>query len=243
MTEQNKTVSIYLILDEAECPRYVGKSNNPSSRCGLHLKVNKEKSWANYRILEVVAIDVRWEDRERYWIAYYRQRCNTLENITRGGGGASWINGRKLSIEHVAKLPQNQKGFKKSKEARKNLQAAADRRKGIPRPPEVIAKMIGLKRQPITCERISKSKTGKKLSTLQIASNPQVQKGVKKSPEFCKKLSIARTGLKRSPESIAKQSKTMSRVMKGRKLTPEQLAARPQNRKGYKKSLKSEVQV
>lgn len=109
-----RTVSIYLILDDAESPRYVGRSFDPARRPQDHLR--KHPEWAkSYRLLESVSVGTRWQDRERYWIAYYR-RFASLENIARGGGSAGpkspdairrqreKVLGRKQSPETIAKI-------------------------------------------------------------------------------------------------------------------------------------------
>lgn len=109
-------IAIYLILDEAETPRYVGKTIRPLRRPLDHLRRHPE--WAHsFRILEIVGEGSRWQDRERYWIAYYR-RFAILENIARGGGSAGEksaaaieqfqqkMRGRGRSAETVSRIKQ-----------------------------------------------------------------------------------------------------------------------------------------
>lgn len=113
---RNRPVSIYLILDDAECPRYVGRSFHPNRRPLDHLR--KYPEWAKtFRVLELVSSNVRWQERERYWIAYYRRFAN-LENIARGGGSAGpkspdtirrqreKLLGRRRSPEVIAKIKE-----------------------------------------------------------------------------------------------------------------------------------------
>lgn len=115
-----RPVAIYLILDESESPRYVGRTFHSNRRPLDHFR--KHPDWAkSSRLLEVVPDGVRWQDRERYWIAYYR-RFASLENIARGGGSAGpkspdairrqreKVLGRKNTPEQRAKISYGLKG-------------------------------------------------------------------------------------------------------------------------------------
>lgn len=98
-----KSVAIYLITDEAETPRYVGKSATPRHRFMRHLL---RSTWAvSYRILEWVEPGIRWQDRERYWIRYYR-RFAPLENISKGGGGIEHTDVTRAKLRYV-KSPEH----------------------------------------------------------------------------------------------------------------------------------------
>lgn len=124
-----------------------------------------------------------WEERERYWINYYRSNGANLTNRTDGGYGlvgaaqatrdklsairkADWgspetrqkllkvihstersrkisaaLTGRKKSAEHVAKLPQNQRGRRLSNRHRAAISLALignQYRKGIPHSEETL---------------------------------------------------------------------------------------------------------
>lgn len=109
-----RTVAIYLILDDAESPRYIGRTFHPHRRPLDHIRNHPD--WGRtYRVVEVVADGVRWQERERYWIAYYR-RFAPLENIARGGGSAGpkspdairrqreKITGRKMSDASIERM-------------------------------------------------------------------------------------------------------------------------------------------
>jgi len=131
-------IAIYLILDDAECPRYVGKSYRPGCRVLDHFRMFP--AWAkSWRVLEWVEQGVRWQERERFWIKYYRRFC-AMENVARGGGSSSPKSPKTIAL-HAAKI----RGQKRSEETRANLRLAIARR-SPERKREIAAKISAAKR-------------------------------------------------------------------------------------------------
>jgi hypothetical protein len=99
-----KIVYIYALVDpKYERVRYVGKSVNLENRYEQHLceftgvNPRKERWIQNLKDKglkpELVVIEEcdqsNWEEREKYWIAYYRELYSDLTNIS-DGGDDSW---------------------------------------------------------------------------------------------------------------------------------------------------------
>lgn len=93
------TVYIYALRDpQTSYVRYVGKANNPSKRLSAHISRSKisnihSANWIRNLvenkmrpIMDILEIceDEKWEDREKFWIAYYRDIYD-LTNILDGG--------------------------------------------------------------------------------------------------------------------------------------------------------------
>lgn len=115
---QNRTVSIYALLNVRGDVRYIGKTvHSPDSRLNQHLHDAKARR-ANTRVgqwlrtlgagcrpevlvLEQVAEQSDWTSRESAWIAHYRLAGADLLNITSGGEGLS---GLVPSLEHRDKI-------------------------------------------------------------------------------------------------------------------------------------------
>jgi hypothetical protein len=129
------TTFIYALVDPRNNEvRYIGKSDNPVKRfkdghlCDkeTHPKVSWIKSLRKLGLLPVLQIIEEvsfsdWQERERYWIAYYRERGERLTNLCEGGNGgamppeiaarvATQNRGRRLTEEHKAKIGQSAKG-------------------------------------------------------------------------------------------------------------------------------------
>jgi len=94
----NRKVYIYGLLEiGTEEIRYIGKSVNPLKRFREHKRlikskrINKLKSWlmsidnqVTIKIIETTD-ENNWEEREKYWIKYYRDNNYNLCNIQDGG--------------------------------------------------------------------------------------------------------------------------------------------------------------
>lgn len=94
------TTFIYALLDSRTGHiRYVGKSDNPDQRLLRHTKergsahknnwlrqLEREGLWPVLRVIEECSRD-NWQERERYWIAFYREAGEPLTNILGGGQG------------------------------------------------------------------------------------------------------------------------------------------------------------
>lgn len=96
---------IYLVTDENSLPRYVGKAVSVRYRFAEHRKIHQ---WAvQVFVIEEVKTPDTWQEREKFWIAYYSMYF-TLENKTPGGNGSGpWSEARK----------QRKRQSKRSKEA------------------------------------------------------------------------------------------------------------------------------
>jgi len=96
------TTFIYALCDPDGSVRYVGKSDDPQERADVHWRhasgASHKDCWLRklktaggrptLRILEECAHEA-WQDRERFWIAYYRSAGARLTNVTDGGEGQS----------------------------------------------------------------------------------------------------------------------------------------------------------
>jgi group I intron endonuclease len=98
-----KTIYIYKLIDPiTNNVRYVGKTNNLVRRFSAHLKRSKTNKYHSARwinsllnkdlkpILEIIEVcdETNWEEREIFWIDYYRERYD-LTNILDGGGNSA----------------------------------------------------------------------------------------------------------------------------------------------------------
>lgn len=97
------TTFIYALLDSRTgCVRYVGKSDCPDHRMRAHChargrghkqswlrQLKREGLWPVLQILEECSCEC-WQERERYWIAFYRKAGEPLTNLTDGGEGFAW---------------------------------------------------------------------------------------------------------------------------------------------------------
>lgn len=116
---------IYALLDPyTREKRYIGKTNDPERRMKQHLEAplsdqTRRARWIRLlqrnsvdpimKIIETVPIGGDENERERYWIDYYRVR-SPLTNLTDGGDGG------KRSPETIAKLREFQRERGKRRE-------------------------------------------------------------------------------------------------------------------------------
>lgn len=165
--------------------------------------------------LETVQPGGDWEERERYWISYYRELGFSLTNATDGGEG---ISGYVHSDETRARMSETQMGNtknlgkKRSDETRRKQSASLKGRKPSEAAltaslaPDVVARRAasntGKKRSAEACARISAGSKGNKNRL-----------GTHQSPETREKLRLLNTGKCHSDETRAK----MSATRKGRK--------------------------
>lgn len=111
------TTFIYGLCDPiTQQLRYVGKSNNPEIRKYEHISSRflKSKTHKNHWIkglmdrgerpelfvIEEVALD-GWQEKEQFWIAYFKYIGANLTNSTVGGEGDCGIDGRKKQAESL----------------------------------------------------------------------------------------------------------------------------------------------
>jgi hypothetical protein len=119
---------IYALIDpRTEAVRYVGKADDPQKRLHGHLLcrgVGHKQSWLkNLRaaglapvlgVLEECAQDV-WQDRERHWIAAYREAGAPLTNRTAGGDGRL---GDKATADSRALMSESRKAYLDTEDGR-----------------------------------------------------------------------------------------------------------------------------
>lgn len=158
---------IYVLTDpRTGQPRYVGKTDNPKRRLAFHLRdkdVCHRTNWIKelvslglkptLDIIETVAPDASWEDRERYWIAQYRLMGYNLTNSTNGGDQGPDCTGMSL---------------RKAGQGLLNIVAALTARNKTPEMREA-SRQTGLrnkgrKHTPEAIEKIRQSSTGRKRS-------------------------------------------------------------------------------
>lgn len=201
---QEKTF-IYALVDPiTEQVRYIGKSNNPRKRYNAHLtdtrfskhKINwikklKEQSLVPVlQILEEVSQEI-WQERERYWIAFYREHGHNLINETDGGEG---MNGWEATPEVRAKRSESLTGKVRT--------------------PETIATLTRLARErakdPLVRANMSASAKTRKYTPEGRANMSKARKTLyANNPEIRVKMSEKRKGRTQSEETRAKRSATM----------------------------------
>lgn len=219
-----KTVYIYALIDPLDNQiRYIGKTVDMEARYRHHVysnhkpKTHKEKWIASLRanflkpqyvILEECTEET-WEEKEKYYIAYYKGLANSkVTNLTAGGEGFVGLVfteehkkklslakvGRKLSPEHAKKFGKCQTGRKMPAHVRRILSLAT---KGILLTKEHKNKLsIARRKRPPAC-----AETRLKLSI--------AHKGKKRDPAVVAKISASKLGHCVNAETRAKISATL----------------------------------
>ena len=113
--------------------KYIGKSDNPEIRLKNHLKEAKQKNksykdkWINslpekpfLNIIEETNYG-NWQNREIYWIKFYKDNGSKLVNGTDGGEGSNGFLGKKHSNETKEILSKVNKGKKYSEEKKEKF--------------------------------------------------------------------------------------------------------------------------
>lgn len=221
-----KTCSIYVLKDPVSGEvRYVGKTSTTlEARLKSHLGYtakNHRSFWLNslkiknlkptIELIEKCTI-TDWQEREIYWIQYYKDSGAKLTNSTSGGLGAYQLipekrnkviaanKGKKLSEEHKRKISEANKGKVVSDDTRKKQ--SISRKNRLPATQE-------------TRIKISEANKGKKRSTETCAKISILHKGSKRSDEARAKMSLAQSKRKHTEESKAKISEALrNRVRK-----------------------------
>ena len=114
-----RAVTIYALMDGVDGqPRYVGKTTQRAGeRHKAHIRAAKRgvnrpvSDWLRKQIrlgrplvishLEWLSVDANWQERERWWIAKFKQEGCNLLNMTEGGEGT---HGLKFTQEHRDKI-------------------------------------------------------------------------------------------------------------------------------------------
>ena len=229
--QDDRPVAIYALLDSARVVRYVGQTVSLKARLNDHRQV---RSWfASHADLEWTTQEA-WENRERYWLAFFKAQGCTLENRTEGGGGCC----RPQTSEQKAKISAALKGRIVSKETRRRMSIA----------------QIG-----IGAGRILSLEHKRKLSLANKGRRPHAF-----TEETCRRMSIAQLGKKRKPHTEATKQKIsrshigcmhtlatrakLSTLLKGRKLSPThrehiRLAQLGHHRGGWKLSVETKRRI
>lgn len=120
-----KEIFIYGLKDPlTDEIRYVGKTTKLNRRYNAHITCSKNRKlhsslWIKSLIdknvkPELFLIEIvnenNWAEREKYWIAFYREHFD-LTNITEGGDTNSARLGKKNSPEHIARCIASRKGI------------------------------------------------------------------------------------------------------------------------------------
>lgn len=214
-------VFIYALCDpDTNDIRYIGKSINPKSRFYGHVQERQNTHKGNWieslirkekvpvmKILEEATFD-NWEDRERYYIKYYRELGCRLTNLASGGN-----HGYEHSSETIERISKP-KNFTPEQRI-----AMAER-----------GRNMSLNRDIV--EKRRKTMTGRTLSKETVNKISTANTGKKRSPEVVEKMRIASTGRKMTPENVEKLKEhttfrkpefiaKMSAALKGRVFTDE----------------------
>lgn len=208
--------------------RYVGFTTDPQRRLQDHIKASRyDKSivYRNHWIksvldkgsnIELLVIEQGkgsgWEEREIYWIKWYRFIMGPkLTNLTDGGEGALGCTGRECTQETRQKLSAAGKGKKRSPEIRAKFceiqQALAKER---PKSEEHRAKISKTVKErwandPDYRQRCSSGNIGKVLSEEEKEHLRKLNTGKKMSPEAIAKYKASRKDYSWSEEHRAKQ--------------------------------------
>ena len=116
---KNMKTIIYRLEYPKGVVRYIGKSNNPTQRLRKQIREakirnkNRRDKWINNIInnkkepilIVIEEIDyTQWQEREIYWINFYKNNGCDLVNGTIGGEGSNGFEGRKHTQETKNKL-------------------------------------------------------------------------------------------------------------------------------------------
>lgn len=216
-----RPIAVYVVLDDAEVPRYVGISIRPRVRALEHAR---RREWAySLRILEWVPPGLRWQDRERYWIRYYRRFCR-LENVTEGGGATivkseetkrrfrEKMIGRKHSPETRANLLRAARSRTPAERAAINLKISQAKKGKSPRlsEEERLRRSLHFKAQGLHKGRRLSEETKRKIGKKSKGHPPNSgcfskdRSPLLRTPEWIEKIRVANTGKKHSEETKRK---------------------------------------
>lgn len=196
---------------------YIGKADNPDDRYRKHMLPSalrircRRTSWLRgllnagkrpgMTVIEEVPYD-HWQQRECYWIAFYRGLGVNLMNTAEGGSGG--VKSEWITAESRERMRQAQLGKTRDPDA---IRRMADKRIGVPRSPETIAKMSqAMKKVPISPQT----------RAAQLAAVT----GVKPTAEVVAKRTAHSTGNRH-----AKKYDYLATALDGREYTVESLSA------------------
>jgi hypothetical protein len=184
-------VNIYVLIDPRDNQiRYVGQTKSPPATRLCHHICLAKKGCQYYSarwirellrhdlkpLVQLIEVTDRPDEREAYWIVYYRSQGARLTNYAAGGPTTRGTKHGPLSPQMRAKLSLIHTGKPKSPEARANMRK--------PKSPEAIRNMSaaqkGRKKGPPSEEhrrKLSAALKGRKKSPEHIAKYSAAQKG------------------------------------------------------------------
>ena len=242
-----KQICIYALIDPRTNEiRYVGKTDDLKTRIRRH-NTEKGKDHRYYWIHqlhqcglkpEVIILEVvtkeNWQERERYWISFYRDQGARLVNIADGGNGAPGV---KPSLETLFKMSES---MKKSWIGRPRVKITEEHRKvftmeGRKHTPETKLKMSvaskGVKKSPEAIEHIRKAKTGAKYGPISEEKreklrvqklgerNPMAKLTHEKAEEIRCKYAAGDISLSQLGREYGVDTKQIHRIVKGQAWT------------------------
>lgn len=132
MLDKEKTYIYALIDPRTQEVRYIGKANNPFDRLKGHLGEKKSNThkyhWIEtlkteliVPILQILEVcdKVAWQEKEIYWIKFFKSIGSNLTNSTDGGDGYTEMS--KEVREKISKLNRLNKGRKFSEERNRKI--------------------------------------------------------------------------------------------------------------------------
>lgn len=220
MVQISENTFIYALCEpETLQIKYIGKSDQPQKRFYNHLndrKTTHKVNWLNQlkskalvpvlKILEEVS-KKDWEEREKYWISFYKNLGNNLTNSTNGGDGVPFTQ------EIIAKISQSKLGHFVSEETRRKISKSkqniteelrkklSDAHKGKPIHINIL----------LNLRRLAQEKKGTKVKESTLIKMSKAQLGKKHSVLTKTKLSQATTRYMSDPQIRMKQSEACKR--------------------------------
>ena len=216
--------------------RYIGKARNPKKRLWGHVSEAKKganthkNNWLNKLLsegkrpkVEVVeeTTDEKWEERERFWIAFYKN--DYLTNATPGGEGGGMAKGFKHSAETIAKMQAAAAGRAIKPETKAKLAAAN----------------LGKKHSPEAKDKVSSASTGRQHTEEAKAKIAAAHLGKVRTLESCSKQATANTGKRQALETIAKKSASLKAFY----ADPEARKRVSEAGRGKKRSLETRAKI
>ena len=200
-------IKIYFLQDPRNIKKgYIGKTEKTlEQRFKWHMNTIKyDRSYARVNwlrkldslglkpeitLIEEINENIKWQDRERFWINYYKKNGYELLNLTEGGDGGpdrkGWIpsdstraiwsqqrkgrtppnKGKKTSEEVKEKISKGVIEFNQTQEGKEFQKRRAEKSRGhIPWNKGKQSPLKGISRSPETIEKMRQSQLGKKLT-------------------------------------------------------------------------------
>lgn len=235
--DSDKTASnftfIYRLRDpETQEIRYIGKANDPDHRLRKHIEgckraKSRKNSWIIslvnkglrpvLEIIEKVSVDC-WEERECYWIAYYRAQGMSLTNGTDGGDGSKGLNLTEEQRRRYSKASTGRKMPPRSEEWKRRQSEAQKRAVRPPCSEETKQKISESHKVRAQSEEARRKRSIARTGTVhseetkrKMSEDRKGRPGYRKSEEHKRKLSESIKGHIISEETRQKISETLKR--------------------------------